>query len=166
MLAVFSRMPVSNRTGVKQSTSGFFRLAIGSTKMSTLILIQLLENGLVVKRHAANVVLEMDGSSHACARQDMLALAGNQSRYLRLDQKGCDRSKYLNTFRARMRAEIAAGRIEDSIALRQEQAELLHQHALLNANARNCLLRSDIRALLKSGAVLGSARNFRGRRAQ
>ncbi|CAE8636695.1 unnamed protein product [Polarella glacialis] len=111
----------------------------------------MLKGGLMVKRAAAEIALSAGSVSHPEVRWQLAQLAGNQSRYKRLDASGAERSRLIGIIKAQIRYQLTRGGCVR--ALYEQLAILQADHRLCTIQSRYQALRGDIRNLLRQGAV-------------
>mmetsp|Transcript_14421 Transcript_14421/g.42967 ORF Transcript_14421/g.42967 Transcript_14421/m.42967 type:complete len:135 (+) Transcript_14421:294-698(+) len=130
-----------------------YDLQITRARDCKLILAQMLAVGLIQKRRAAEIALELTEDSYEKAREEMASVVGNQRRYQRLDAAGCERSRLIHRLRRRLcYFQQSSGSAAQAQHVRDEIRSLVKHHAELSAQASVSLLRSDIRAMLRQGA--------------
>ncbi|CAE8591260.1 unnamed protein product [Polarella glacialis] len=113
------------------------------------VLRRLMAAGMLVKRKQAEVALSLGESHRDCVRNALGNLVGNQSRYQRLDERGCLRTYEIMLAERRLRFLISSCKLDDVQRLRGHLHALRSRHELLCVETRYHTLRTDIRQLLK-----------------
>ncbi|CAE8640888.1 unnamed protein product [Polarella glacialis] len=128
------------------------RLGVYGSKLSCKILEHMIAAGMIVKRSAAEVVLKTSNSNYLRSRVELAGLVGNQGRYRRHGELGCQRAKTLASLQRKLWYLKSRGRFGELAPLEDQLLSLKQEHCLRHAEASVSLLRRDIRLLLRQGA--------------
>lgn len=134
-----SHVPIYNVAGQCQ------RLTVLSSDVVVLVLREMTENGLLLKRPTALHVLHSLHLPHSLLR-DEPAIKGNQHCFKKLDAEGCIRAKKIDRLRARLRHAAKSQSPKVSELDSQVSAAIL-EHSILNLLHQVKRLRSAIASL-------------------
>eukprot|EP00930_Biecheleria_cincta_P030606 TRINITY_DN21197_c3_g4_i1.p1 TRINITY_DN21197_c3_g4~~TRINITY_DN21197_c3_g4_i1.p1 ORF type:complete len:391 (-),score=36.13 TRINITY_DN21197_c3_g4_i1:1158-2330(-) len=111
-------------------------LSITCTSHCIFVLRRLMAAGLCLKRKQAEAALAVCHSDHANIRAALSLLGGNQSRYRRLNEAGCYRSRQISTASKKLRAMVVSGASDHAEAQSKLLADLRAVHSLQSAADR------------------------------
>ena len=117
---------------------------LGAAKAALQVL---LDHGLAVKAPQARLVLQLANSNYLYVRLKLVAMKGNQSRYIRLDSAGVERAKMIASMRSKLRSDAGRqGRVQVESDLRALQEE----HAVHKLASKCQELRNQARAFINT----------------
>ena len=152
LLSAFLASELSHEILVQRAPQ-YFRAECTRAESCRHILRMMLKNGLEVKAATARTVLALSEASHADIRSALTDHGGNQTRYYRLDEAGCQRSRRIKTMKGQLARALKAQHANDVRALDLQQLQLeldnlIEEHKFLNLITWTKRIRSDIRSHL------------------
>ena len=123
-----------------------------------LVMRRLMAHGLLAKKPQALLALSIREMPYNVVRNRAMRLSGNQSRYRRLTDDGCERARAIALAGGALRRIQAAGSDEEAAHLSRQLQAMKEDHEVRNAFSTYRTLQIDIRALLAQGATVSTKR--------
>ena len=142
------------RECLSPNNSTSYSIKCSETEECKRILQELLAHGLQQKREQAKLARDLTSENHVEIRDALFQLVGQQARYKRLDSMGMEICKQINKVQHRLeRNTVQANRatLEEELSLLKKK----HETQKLQSSCER--MRSDLRTLLKLGALIGPA---------
>ena len=137
-----AEVPQCSDYKVRCISGAHYVLVICALDASQVVLARLLAAGLLLKRHAAEQVLTT--SSHSLLRFRSEINKGNQARYRKLDEDGCQRAREIKRVSNRLSYALRSQQESRAYGLQVQLAALKVEHDILSSQCRIRKLRSDV----------------------